>query len=213
MPGVKLNPEHGKQIANAYESMQHNPSHPDVKAAYGALTSEIGTQFKDMMSKGIKISKIKPGQDNPYKNSKDLHHDIKHNKHMWYFPTEQGHGAGEEGLGDNPLLQPSEFHHDGQVMPHNDVFRVVHDYYGHHLGGESGFGPKGEHQAYLSHKATLSPLAHKALASETLGQNNWVNFGPHGEANRKNPQNTIYAPQKAGIMSDDITNGNWHNET
>ena len=207
---VKLNPEHGKQIADAYENATHQPNHPETKASYGALSSEIGSQFKDMMSKGIKISKIKPGQDNPYKTSKDLHHDIKNNKHMWYFPTEQGYGSDGKDTSNHPLLQPSEFHHEGQVMPHNDIFRVVHDYMGHHLGGESGFGPKGEHQAYLSHKTTLSPLAQKALASETLMQNSVVNYGKNGEHNRKNPSNTIYADQKSFAAPDWIVNGNWH---
>lgn len=62
---VNINPEHGAQIANAYENMKHNPNHPDVKAAYGALINETGEQFKHLMNSGLKISKIKPGTGKP----------------------------------------------------------------------------------------------------------------------------------------------------
>ena len=207
-PKVKLNPEHGKKIADAYHSMKHDPNHPEVKAAYGALIDETKKQFKDMLDQGFKFSKIKG--DNPYKTSKDLHADLKQNKHLYFFPTESGFGSGGQQTSDHPMLQPTEFMHEGKPLLANDLFRIVHDYRGHHLGGESGFGPIGEHQAYLTHKKDFSPLAQKALASETMGQNSWVNFGPHGEENRKNPANTVYADQKAGLLPDEIINGKWH---
>ena len=39
------------------------------------------------------------------------------------------------------------------------------------------------------------------MASETRGQNSWLNFGPYGRYNRKaNAAETIYADQKTGIM-------------
>ncbi len=211
-PNVQLNPEHGKTIANAYEGMKHDPNHPDVKAAYGALIGETGNQFKKLLGSGLKISQIKSGQANPYKSSKEMHQDVKNNKHLWYFPTEQGFGEGDQTPKDHPMLAPTTFKHGDKQLLANDVFRIVHDINGHHIGGESGFGPTGEHQAYLTHKKQYSPLAQKALASETMGQNNWVNFGPHGEQNRANPSNTKFAEQKAGLLPDNIINGKWHNE-
>jgi hypothetical protein len=210
-PQVNLNPEHGKMIADAYDNMKHDPNHPEVKAAYGALIGETKKQFRDILNSGLKISKIKPGQDNPYKNSKELHHDIEHNNHLWYFPTEQGFGSEGEGHKNHPMLQPTEFKHGGKTMLANDAFRIVHDVNGHHLGGKTGFGPKGEQQAYLTHKKMYSPLAQKALASETMGQNSWVNFSKkYGEHNRVSPQNTKFAEQKAGLLPDTIINGDWH---
>ena len=211
---IKINPEHGKKIANEYEKMKHDPSHPDVKKAYGALIDETKTQFNDIMKGGMKISKIKPGMENPYKNSKELHADIKANNHMWYYPTNQGFGSGDKAPSDHPMLQGSGIKHGDSELLANDLFRIVHDINGHHLSGESGFGAKGEHKAYNAHKKMYSPLAAKALATETLGQNSWVNFGPHGEHNRANPAQTKYADQKAGLLPDHIINGNWHsNET
>ncbi len=210
---VKINPDHGRTIADSYESMKHEPNHPDVKAAYGALISETTDQFKTMMSNGLNVSRIEEGMDNPYKSSKDMHHDIKNNNNLHFFPTDQGFG-GDDQFKDHPMLQGTGIIHKGKELLANDLFRIVHDYNGHHIGGESGFGPKGEQKAYLQHRSMYSPLAGKALATETMGQNSWVNFSrEHGESNRKNPKETKYADQKAGLLPDDIINGEWHNET
>lgn len=207
---VKINPEHGKAIADAYEQMPHTPNHPETQKAYGALIGETKKQYQDIMNSGMKISRIEPGMENPYKNSKELHHDIEHNNHLWYFPTEQGFGSDGSDKSDHPMMSKTGMKHGDKELLANDLFRIVHDINGHHKGGKSGFGAKGEHQAYNTHKQMYSPLAQKALATETLGQNSWVNFGPHGEHNRKNPAQTKYAEQKAGLMPDHIVNGNWH---
>src|SRR5690606_31575385 len=81
----------------------------------------------------------------------------------------------------------------------NDVFRIVHDFFGHGIEG-SGFGARGEENAWQSHMRLYSEAALPAVTSETRGQNSWVNFGPHGEANRANQRDTVYADQKTGIM-------------
>lgn len=207
---VKINPDHGKKIADAYEQMEHNPNHPEVKSAYNSLIKETGDQFKGLMDKGFKISRIEEGMENPYKNSKDMHKDIAENNHLWYFPTEGGFGSSDNEYSDHPMLQPTEHKHGDKTLLANDLFRIVHDVNGHHLGGKSGFGPTGEHKAYLQHKSMYSPEAQKALATETKGQNSAVNFGKHGEHNRTNPAETIYADQKAGLLPDHILNNDWH---
>lgn len=39
------------------------------------------------------------------------------------------------------------------------------------------------------------------MTSETRGQNSWVNFGPHAEANKgASGADTIYAENKAGLL-------------
>jgi hypothetical protein len=65
----------------------------------------------------------------------------------------------------------------------NDVFRIVHDYFGHFKEG-NGFRAEGEENAWRSHSAMYSPLARRAMTSETRGQNSWLNYGPHGDTNR-----------------------------
>lgn len=59
----------------------------------------------------------------------------------------------------------------------NEMFRAVHDYFGHGIRGNA-FGPKGEEIAYASHSKMYSPLARSAMAAETRGQNSFVNFSP-----------------------------------
>jgi len=206
---VRINPEHGEKIANAYEQMKHEPNNPNVKAAYGALIDETGKQFKDLIGDGLKITKLKPNEPNPYSTSKHMHEDIEKNNHIYYFPTESGFGQGEKNP-DHPMLQPTEFKDADQPLLANDVFRIVHDVNGHYVGGKTTFGPKGEHQAYLQHSRMYSPLAKKALFTETVGQNNWVNFGPYGTKNRSDPKNTVFAEQKAGLLPDEIVNGRFH---
>jgi hypothetical protein len=198
----KIIPEHSAKIAQAYHEMKHDPNHPDVKAAYDALISEVKDQYNHIIEHGgLKISRIRPGQENPYKDgSKALHHDLHNNNHMWYYPTEQGFGSGDQAQ-DHPMLRPTGIKHGDQDLLANDLFRIVHDYFGH--GKEStSFGPSGEDNAWKHHMQMFSPLAQKALTTETRGQNSWVNFGPHGQHNRNFPANTIFAEQKAGILPD-----------
>jgi len=207
--GIKLNhdvkssilPENSAKIAQAFHSMPHEPNHPAVKAAYSALIGETSDQLQHLKDNGYRFSEIQPGQPNPYPNgSKDVHHDISNNKHLWYFPTDQGFGS-DDSLKGHPLLEPTNHTNNGKRLLANDAFRIVHDVFGHGISGSS-FGPKGEEQAWTHHMQMFSPLAQKALTTETRGQNSWVNFGPHAEHNRKDPKNTIYAPQKAGLLPD-----------
>ena len=200
---TKVDPDKATRIAQAYHEMEHNPHHPKVQAAYGAMIKETSDQFQHLKDSGLKISRIEDHHDNPYpRGSKDMLNDLHNNNHLWYYPTDSGFGSDEEqSHSDHPLLQPSDHHHEGKPLLANDVFRIVHDVFGHGKEGSS-FGPHGEENAWGQHMQMYSPLAQKALTSETRGQNSWVNFGPHGENNRKDPANTVYANQKAGLLPD-----------
>jgi hypothetical protein len=59
----------------------------------------------------------------------------------------------------------------------NEMFRAVHDLYGHGTRGAT-FRPGGEELAYASHSQMMSPLAQMALLAETRGQNSLVNYSP-----------------------------------
>jgi len=86
------------------------------------------------------------------------------------------------------------------VVQNVPVHNCVHDYYGH---CKDGFGMRadGEENAWRSHSAMFSPLARRAMTSETRGQNSWVNFGPHAEKNRTaSAADTVYADQKVGLL-------------
>jgi hypothetical protein len=196
LPKAEVNADRSGKIAQAYHAMPHTPHDPNTKQAYHALINETADQFKHMAASGLKVSPIKAGSANPYQTSKDMLNDVHANNHLWYYPTDQGFGSGEQGS-DHPMLQTVQTHQGPMVA--NDVFRIVHDYFGHAKEG-NGFGPKGEEGAWQHHMQMYSPAAQQALTSETRGQNSWVNFGPHADHNRQNPHKTIYADQKAGLL-------------
>lgn len=86
------------------------------------------------------------------------------------------------------------------VVQNVPVHNCVHDYFGHVKEGV-GFRADGEENTWRAHSSMFSPLAQRALTTETRGQNSWVNYGPHGEANRKaGAAETHYADQKVGLL-------------
>jgi hypothetical protein len=215
---VKVDPEFAKNVADAYDVMKHNPSDPRVKQAYDALARETADQFYYIKAHTGLQTEPWTGEGQPYKNSTEMMKDVKENNHMFYFPTESGYGeAGAAAAGaDHPLLASVPTGPDGKPgeMPYNDMLRIVHDYIAHAKGGHQ-FGPNGEENAFIEHTKLYSPDAQAALASETRGQNSWVNFGKHmrdaegnllakGDKGYLTPQQRPFAPQKAGLLPPEL---------
>lgn len=201
---------HGK-VADAYANMKHDPTDPDVAEAYGALKREVGQQYKRLVDDGYSFGFMDPEND-PYPNPWQASQDLRDNKQMQVYPTEAGFGSGDgltpEMIADNPLLEQVDgVTWGGKPVTYNDLFRAVHDAYGHAKEG-LGFRAKGENGAYLQHLPSFSPPAQRALATETLGQNSWLNYGPHGDHNRTaSVADTIFADQKTGLLPDDMVFG------
>ena len=200
-----VDPMRAKGLAQAYEAMKHDPKDPAVAKSYQALMDETQKQFEALRRAGYNFDFIQ-GAD-PYGNPRNAINDLVQNKHMSVFPTEDGFGSSEPGgvdLRDNPLLQHSELQiGDGSIpTTYNDLFRAVHDAYGHAQYG-LGFRAGGDVNAFQAHARMFSPEAIPAATSETRGQHSWVNYGPSGETNQTaSPLDTKYAPQKTGIMPD-----------
>lgn len=188
-----------KRLANAYDKMKDNPASPEVKKSYDALVNETMAQYEAARKAGVKFEFMPEGQD-IYGNPRNAINDIVTNQHMYVFPTESGFGSLTEAQAANPLLQKTGEKWNGKDVTANDLFRAVHDYFGHAKHGV-GFRATGEENAYQSHAKMFSPEALKALTSETRGQNSWLNYGPYGEQNRlADTANTIFADQKSGIL-------------
>ncbi len=213
---VKIDPTQGQEIADGFDELAHDPNNPDVKSAYDALNKETKQQYDTLRQGGLKITKLKDG-DKGYITAEEMHKDIVDNNHLSYHPTEHGFGANEELYQDSPMLKGSgEIGLDGNEIPNNDLFRIVHDINGHNTSDQSDFSPEGEHQAYLTHKQQYSPLAGRALFTETAGQANWGVFNKKsGESNRQkiirgNESEIEFAEQKTGIFPQSIIDGNHH---
>lgn len=203
---AKVDPKRAARIASSYEDMKDDHSDPLTKASYDAMIKETMAQYKAAKDAGFKAEFWHPDkQEDPYKASPRLAtEDVRDNHHMWVYPTYAGYGSGdpisEDDAKKNPLLQLTGETWNGIPVTVNDVFRAVHDYYGHAKEGV-GFRGDGEENAWRAHASMFSPLARMAMTSETRGQNSWLNYGPHGEKNRTaRTEDTIFAPQKIGIM-------------
>lgn len=175
-PIKELNKENSKSIAAEFDKMQPTPNDPKTKAAYKAMVKETIDQYKKILSYGYKLE---INNSEPYENSADMITDLRDNKRMKIFSTESGFG--DEAITpqqrkDNPLLQKTKFKDvNGEPLLPNDIFRFVHDFFGHAKFG-NGFGALGEENAWSIHSRMYSPLARLAMTTETRGQNSWVNF-------------------------------------
>jgi hypothetical protein len=203
---AKADPSRARRIAAAYDAMKDDPNEPLTKASYDAMIKETMAQYEHAKKAGLKVEFWNPEkQKDPYGASPRLAtEDVRNNHHMWVFPTYAGYGSGdpisEDDVKRNPLLQLTGETWNGIPVTVNDVFRAVHDYYGHAKEGV-GFRADGEENAWRSHASMYSPLARMAMTSETRGQNSWLNYGPHGEKNRNaRTEDTIFADQKIGVL-------------
>jgi hypothetical protein len=170
-----------RKIASNYEKMPHE--NPLARVKYSHFITELMSQWKIIRNHGS--YKIMPWvhENQPYTDSAHMLESI--NKGVFYFfLTENGFGShAEKSSRIHPLLLPSEevlyTPHGNFPLLYNDVFRIVHDFFGHAISGYS-FGPMGEFNATRSHLSMFHTKDAKlVLLTETLGQNAWVNFGPH----------------------------------
>ena len=192
------------KIADAYDSMVDNPQEPATAKAYAALVTEIKAQYAAVIKAGLKPEFVDYAKNGfPYEQSPYLMaEDVKQNNHIWEFSTKDGFGPNDGiDVSKNPLLADSGYTISGQPATVNDLFRVVHDYFGHIKQG-TGFDSNGEENAWRSHASMFGPEAVKAMTTETRGQNSWVNFGPFGKENRESDkfEGVHFAPQKIGLL-------------
>lgn len=204
---TKVDEERAKRIAAEFEKMKHDPQDPEVAAAYAKMIEEVIAQYRAVLATGLQIEFVPAGQADPYGNPRHAMLDVTENNHLWVFPTREGFGSDPTfDVSQNPLLAETEFEISGQKALANDLFRIVHDYFGHIKDGV-GFRASGEENAWRSHWAMFSPQARRAMTTETRGQNSWLNFGPEGERNRTAlTQDTVFADQKIGLLPDWVVN-------
>ena len=205
---VKVDPQRAARIAAAYEAMPHAPQDPKVKEAYENLINQTVAQYRALEKAGYKFylhdETNDPYQGNPWNAMRDL----RANQVMGVFATEAGFGTNADfDPLDNPLLADTGIKWpygslDGEPkrVLANDLFRAVHDAFGHGLEG-AGFRADGEENAWQAHVRLFTGSAVAAITSETRGQNSWLNYGPNGETNRTaKVEDTVFADQKTGLM-------------
>jgi hypothetical protein len=209
---LRVNPERAQQVAQAYEQMPHNPGDPQIAQSYQALAHETRAQYDAAVRNGYRFE-FYPQDHDPYPHSpREAVLDLHHNKHMYVYPTAAGFGTDDAAPQDHPMLGDSGVRWDNQLVTHNDLFRAVHDFYGHAKEGV-GFRADGEDNAYRQHSAMFSSTALPAMAAETRGQNSWVNHGPYGQQNQNaSTADTVFAPQRAGLLPGWATDPDLHRD-
>ena len=150
---IAADPERGKVIADMFDTL---PSYDEnAIPAYEALRSEVKEQFDYLVNDmGIKVDVV---EQDPYKNGSEMMADLEQNNHIAVLSTAV--------TGGHPFFSNEE----------NDMFRAVHDVFGH-AGAGTNFDRNGEEASFISHFQMFSPLAAQALATETRGQNSWLTY-------------------------------------
>jgi hypothetical protein len=168
----QVDPVRGHATFLAYRDKLRGPAErsetPGLRQSYDVMAQHVDQQYRHM------TTPVEQG-------GMGLRHEIvPHDP----YPT-PGDMAADVGRGRIQTLSTKttgshEYFSDEQ----NDKFRAVHDMFGHAATGR-GFSRHGEEAAYLSHKQMFPSEAHAALASETRGQNSYLNYGPGGFASQE----------------------------
>jgi hypothetical protein len=183
---VKVNENQARDIAKEYEKLKNENTSDSVADAYGALVDELEFQWEWIYAAGYVMEPWRE-EGQPYANSEEMRADLRDNHHLFYFTGGEPH----------PYLNEYTFNHITQTTQSgNEMLRAVHDVFGHAAEG-FGFGPRGEENAWIHHSMMFSPLAQRALTTETRGQNSWVNFGPNAHLPASERP---YADQKVDLL-------------
>jgi len=204
------------QEGRFYEEARHEPRNPEVVHSYEQLKWETMLQWDALVAAGLSILPwLEDGQ--PYANSSELCRRVARTGTLHVFLTRCGHGPCGHVTPDHPMTTSSPVCIGTETLLHNDLFRAVHDAFGHVMSGNK-FSLEGELKAAYNHCQMFSPEAAPALLAETLGQICWFYRGPHmldadggllqkGKPGYVAPARRPYSPQKAMLLSDDLISG------
>lgn len=197
-----VKPDRGlaERLAAWFEAGEHAPDDPETRRAYETFVKENNQQLQALMDAGFKFER--GVYEKPHQSIMDL----LENRRMTWFPTELGFGPetprGRDFREGNIMLEDSPFVIDGKTLTNNDVFRIVHDVFGHGPEGMM-FGPRGEENAWIAHMRMYSKDAARVATTELRAQNAWVNFGPMAARNRKAADaDVVFADQKMMLAPD-----------
>lgn len=170
---VRLDPELGAAIASAYVAAPVRDQR--AAAAYAAFCRETVRQYEFLVGPvefgGLGVT-VRVMNTDPYADAVAMIDEMVHRELKVFATAATGNP--------HPYLSDAE----------NDMFRAVHDAFGHAAIGQ-GFDGHGEEAAWLKHSGMYSPLARRALTTETRGQTCAMIFHHRGER---------FAEQKAALL-------------
>lgn len=163
-----------------------------LAARYRTFTRENLQQYQAIRAAGITVRPW-PGPQQPYPGSRELREQVRATGVLWVYLTSAGHGP-RPAAGPHPMLESSGIVVDDIALCHNDVFRAVHDIFGHVLTGNT-FSARDELRAAHAHLRMYSEPAHPVLFTEQVAQICWYFFGPQAAARRYPEQKVFEFPR------------------
>ncbi len=207
---LDLDAEFCREMAELFDRAPPLVWDDDTARRYDLFKRENLAQYRAIRAAGLDV---RPWSDErgPYSGSRDLVRRVRETGVLHVYLTSAGHGPGPV-TGFHPLRAPSGVVEHGVELTHNDVFRVVHDVFGHVMHGHA-FGPRGEFWATRTHLPMYPEDAHPVLLTEQVGQICWFFYGPHlrvagslparGEPGWTPPHLRPYAQQKVFPLATD----------
>lgn len=161
-PNTRVDPQRGHAQYLAYRDAQKADTEaPGIRESYASMREHVSKQFEHLTrpeAEGGMGFRVEFTPEDPYGSAEEMARDVGE-KRIRVLSTEATGG------------------HEFFTNEENDQFRAVHDVFGH-AGIGRNFSRDGEEAAYLSHRQMFPKAAHAALASETRGQNSYLNYGP-----------------------------------
>ncbi|OLT29944.1 hypothetical protein BJF83_09605 [Nocardiopsis sp. CNR-923] len=165
-----------RSVARHFDRADNRAATPALERAYRVLHRENLRQLRALLDAGLRVEPWL-GDGQPYRDSARLRRGVDSSGVLYVYLTSAGHGPGG-GAGAHPMREPSPVVLGGVRFSHNDVFRAVHDVFGHVMHG-NGFGPRGEFRAAHCHMHMYPDEARPVLFAEQVAQISWFYFGPH----------------------------------
>jgi hypothetical protein len=176
---VRLDEEFCREVADHFARQRALAWDADLARRYALLQAENLRQYRAIVAAGIRV---RPwlAQGQPYRDSRHLCESVRETSTLYVYLTRDGHGPGPAAPPESrhPMRKPSGVRLSGVDFCHNDIFRAVHDVFGHVMFGNS-MGPVGEFHAAYCHLALYPLPAHPVLFTEQVSQICWFFYGSH----------------------------------
>ena len=124
-----------------------------ARDAYRQLADHVAAPDRELGKEVV----VRVSEQDPYDSAEEMFRDVRKG-FLAVYATPEGQR--------HPLL----------ALRENDMFRAVHDYYGHYLSGRN-FDRHGEEAAWVRHSQMFTGLGRRAMTSETRGQSSalcWI---------------------------------------
>lgn len=188
-----------RAVGKWFERATVNATDPAVRRLYDQFKVETRAQYDAIVEAGIRVEPwIHQDRPQPYATSEELRSSVLETGKLFVYLTADGHGSCAGCRDNHPMREPTEVEVAGVQLCHNDLFRAVHDIFGHVLHGRGhSFAPRGEFKATYNHVQMYSEPVWPVLTGETVAQICWFFYGPHLKGhNDPPPEKRPYPAQK-----------------